>query len=148
VIEELGAKNLVIGGKSLGGRIASLMADEAGLAGLICLGYPFHPVGQPEKVRVDHLRDLKTPTLIVQGERDPFGTKSEVAKYMLSKAIQVYWLPDGDHSFKPRKSSGRTEQENWDEGKNAVVQFVQGLPVIVYRVTWAVAEVRGSTGRR
>ena len=127
VIEELGAKHLVIGGKSMGGRIASLVADEAGVAGLICLGYPFHPAGQPEKLRVDHLRDLKTPTLIVQGERDPFGTRSEVAMYELSGAVLVHWLPDGDHSFKPRKSSGRTERENWDEGVGAVLGFVQGI---------------------
>jgi hypothetical protein len=72
VIEQLGAKNLIIGGKSMGGRIASLVADEAGVAGLICLGYPFHPAGKSDRLRVEHLRDLKTPTLIVQGERDPF----------------------------------------------------------------------------
>ena len=56
VTEQLGAERLVIGGKSMGGRIASLVADDAGVAGLICLGYPFHPAGQPEKLRVEHLR--------------------------------------------------------------------------------------------
>lgn len=127
VIEKLGAKNLVIGGKSMGGRIASMVADEACVRGLVCLGYPFHPTGQSDKLRVDHLRELKTPTLIVQGERDPFGTKSEVANYKLSKAIQLHWLADGDHSFKPRKSSGRTEHENWDEGIEAVAAFMKNL---------------------
>jgi uncharacterized protein len=127
VIEKLGAKNLVIGGKSMGGRIASLVADEAGVAGLVCLGYPFHPTGKPERLRVEHLHDLKTPTLIVQGERDAFGSKDEVAAYSMSKAIKIHWLQDGDHSFKPRKASGRTEQENWEEGVGAVVQFVQRL---------------------
>lgn len=121
VIEQLGAENLIIGGKSLGGRIASLVADEAGVAGLVCLGYPFHPVGKPERLRVEHLRDLKTPTLIVQGERDAFGSKCELAAYELSTAIQVHWLPDGDHSFTPRKASGRTEERNWEEGVAAVV---------------------------
>src|SRR5262249_53782655 len=67
VVEMLGAKGLVIGGKSMGGRIASLIADEAGVDGLICLGYPFHPVDKPMQLRVEHLRTIKTPTLIVQG---------------------------------------------------------------------------------
>jgi len=127
VIETLGSGNLVIGGKSLGGRIASLLADEAGVQGLVCLGYPFHPTGQPDKRRVGHLGDLQTPTLIVQGERDAFGTQDEVLAYTLSQAIQIHWLPDGDHSFKPRKASGRTEQQNWDEGLWAVVTFVRSL---------------------
>ncbi len=101
-----GGERLVIGGKSLGGRMASLVADEAGARGLVCLGYPFHPPGQPDRLRTAHLRDLRTPTLIVQGTRDPFGTREEVAGYDLSPAIRVVWLEDGDHSFKPRVSSG------------------------------------------
>src|SRR5262249_18414712 len=85
VIEKLGSKGLVIGGKSMGGRIASLVADEAGVAGLVCLGYPFHPVGKADRLRVEHLQKLKTPTLIVQGERDSFGGREEVAGYTLSR---------------------------------------------------------------
>jgi predicted alpha/beta-hydrolase family hydrolase len=102
VVEKLGAKGLVIGGKSMGGRIASLIADDARVAGLVCLGYPFHPVGQPERLRVKHLQTLKTRTLIVQGERDPFGSREEVEKYKLSPAIRVRWMKDGDQSFRPR----------------------------------------------
>jgi hypothetical protein len=128
VIERLGAENLVIGGKSMGGRIASLIADDAGVAGLVCLGYPFHPAGQPSKLRTEHLRTLKTPALIVQGERDALGTRDDVAGYELSRAIRLHWLPDGDHSFKPRKASGRTERQNWGEGVAAIIQFVHGLP--------------------
>jgi predicted alpha/beta-hydrolase family hydrolase len=124
VIESVKAKNLFIGGKSMGGRMASLVADEAGVAGLICLGYPFHPTGKPDQLRVEHLKSIKTPTLIVQGERDPFGNRDEVSRYKLSKRIQVLWLRDGDHSFKPRKSSGKTMKENWEEGINAVASFV------------------------
>lgn len=120
VIEKLGPKGLVIGGKSMGGRIASLVADEAGVTGLVCLGYPFHPVGKPDKLRVEHLKAIKTPTLIVQGERDPFGTTEEVANYKLSKAVRVVWTPDGDHSFTPRKMSGRTEEQNWAEAIEAI----------------------------
>lgn len=109
---QLGVENPVIGGKSLGGRIASMVADEANVAGLLCLGYPFHPPGTPERLRTAHLATLRTKSLILQGERDPFGTKEEVATYSLSAAIEIGWIPDGDHSFKPRKSSGRTENEN------------------------------------
>ena len=128
VIEQLsGAGKLVIGGKSMGGRIASLIADQAKVEGLVCLGYPFHPIGKPEKLRTEHLADLKTPTLIVQGERDGFGRPEEVATYDLSNSIRVVWLADGDHSFKPRKASGRTEQQNWQDGINGVVEFLQSL---------------------
>jgi len=107
-----GAPRIVIGGKSLGGRIASLVADEAAVDGLLCLGYPFHPPGKPEQLRTKHLAALRTPALVVQGERDPFGTRDDVAGYALSPAIRVAWLPDGDHSFKPRKASGTTERAN------------------------------------
>ena len=116
---------LVIGGKSMGGRIASLIADEAGVDGLICLGYPFHPVGKPDKLRVEHLGNIKTPTLIVQGERDTFGDHNEVEGYELSSAIQVKWVQDGDHSFKPRKSSGRTEQQNWETALDEIEAFLK-----------------------
>lgn len=115
---------LVIGGKSMGGRIASLIADESGVDGLVCLGYPFHPVGKPEQLRVEHLGENKTPTLIVQGERDPFGSREEVEGYKLSAAIRVKWIEDGDHSFKPRKSSGRTEQQNWEAAVDEFDSFL------------------------
>jgi predicted alpha/beta-hydrolase family hydrolase len=121
-----GGRRVVIGGKSLGGRIASMIADEAGTRGLVCLGYPFHPPGQPERLRTAHLKDLKTPTLIVQGTRDPFGTPEDVAGYELSPQIRLVWLPDGDHSFKPRASSGRTERQNLEEAVAAVLRFVAG----------------------
>jgi predicted alpha/beta-hydrolase family hydrolase len=108
-IDALKAKGkLIIGGKSMGGRVASMIADkmlEAGkIAGLLCLGYPFHPPEKPQQLRTAHLAGLKAPTLIVQGTRDPFGTPGEVAGYTLSKAIEILWLEDGDHDLKPRKS--------------------------------------------
>ena len=123
VVEALGAKGLVIGGKSMGGRIASLVADEACVAGLVCLGYPFHPVGKPDRLRVEHLRTIKTPTLILQGERDPFGSGEEVGEYKLSRAVKIRWIEDGDHSFKPRKSSGRTERGNWEAALEEIEPF-------------------------
>ena len=127
VAAELGPKNLVIGGKSMGGRIASMIADEAGVAGLICLGYPFHPPGKPEKPRTTHLESLETPTLILQGERDPFGKKEEVTSYSLSPSIQVEYLPDGDHDLKPRKASGWTHEDNRNAAIAAAHAFVEDL---------------------
>jgi len=120
-----GPGSLVIGGKSMGGRIASMVADEAAVAGLVCLGYPFHPPGQPDKLRVAHLEHLETPALFLQGERDAFGTREEVARYHLSKKIRIFFLPDGDHSFKPRASSGRTEPQNLAEAVALVAAFVE-----------------------
>jgi predicted alpha/beta-hydrolase family hydrolase len=132
VIDEIGAGNLVIGGKSMGGRMASMAAAELEaegnpVRGVVCLGYPFHPPGKPEKLRTAHLESLKTPTLICQGERDPFGTTDEVAAYPLSKAIRLQWLEDGDHGFKPRKASGRTEAQNWDTALDAIQAFCANL---------------------
>ncbi|WP_439628673.1 alpha/beta hydrolase family protein [Shinella sp.] len=108
-IAALAAKGpLVIGGKSMGGRVASMVADdlfaEGRIAGLLCLGYPFHPPEKPTQLRTAHLMGLKTPALICQGTRDPFGTKEEVPGYGLPDSIRVLWLEDGDHDLKPRKS--------------------------------------------
>jgi predicted alpha/beta-hydrolase family hydrolase len=127
VINAQAAERLVIGGKSMGGRIASMVADDADVRGLVCLGYPFHPPGRPEQLRTEHLASLKTPTLIVQGTRDPFGKPEEIEGYLLSDAIRIAWLEDGDHSFKPLKSSGRTEEQNTNEAVAAIAAFVQGL---------------------
>jgi hypothetical protein len=92
----------------MGGRVASMIADElraAGrIAGLLCLGYPFHPPGKPDQLRTAHLVDLRTPALIVQGTRDQFGTSEEVPAYPLSDRIELLWLEDGDHDLKPRKA--------------------------------------------
>ena len=122
-----GGGRLVIGGKSMGGRIASMIADDIGVHGLVCLGYPFHPPGRPEKLRTAHLADLQTPTLIVQGTRDPFGKPEEVEGYELSDAIKIVWLEDGDHSFEPRKASGRTLEQNFAEALAAMTEFVRAL---------------------
>jgi uncharacterized protein len=127
VIQLVDAETLVIGGKSMGGRMASLIADEAPVAGLVCLGYPFHPIGKPHRLRTEHLKGIETPTLIVQGERDTLGNRNEVAGYELSENIRIRWMLDGDHSFKPRKKSGRTLEENWRDGIQTVVEFVREL---------------------
>ncbi|HMA15237.1 MAG: alpha/beta family hydrolase [Bacteroidota bacterium] len=127
VIAHLGAETLVIGGKSMGGRMASLLADEAGVAGLACLGYPFHPTGKPERLRTEHLATLRTPCLICQGTRDPLGNAEEVAGYTLSPAIRLHWAEDGDHDMKPRKASGRTADQNWAAALDALDGFFSTL---------------------
>ena len=127
VIADLGADTLVIGGKSLGGRMASMIADEARVRGLVCLGYPFHPPGRPDRLRTAHLEMLGTPALILQGERDPFGRADEVPGYGLSDAISLSWLPDGDHSFKPRKASGHTEDGNLALAVGRICGFLDAL---------------------
>ncbi len=120
--------HVAIGGKSLGGRMASLIADEVEAAALVCLGYPFHPPGQPEKLRTTHLAALCTPTLIAQGTRDPFGTREEVSAYALSPAVRIEWLESGEHSWKPLVRSGRTEAQNLEQGIEAIAGFLAGLP--------------------
>ena len=128
VIAELGGGGrLAIGGKSMGGRLASMVADEAGVRGLVCLGYPFHPPGKPERLRTKHLADLKTPTLIVQGERDAFGTRADVAQYTLSPSIRIVWMESGDHSFKPPARSGHTEAGNLEKAIATLADFLTGL---------------------
>ncbi|MBA4180454.1 MAG: alpha/beta hydrolase [Anaerolinea sp.] len=90
---------LVVGGKSMGGRIASMVAGDLGAIGLLVLGYPFHPTGRPERTRVAHLAELRTPALIIQGTRDPFGTRAEVETYRLSPSIRVHWIEGGNHDL-------------------------------------------------
>ena len=108
VVDALAAKGrLIIGGKSMGGRVASMLADElhaeGRVAGLLCLGYPFHPPGRPDQLRTRHLETLRTPALIAQGTRDPFGTREEVSAYRLSPTIEVAWFEDGDHDAGSRR---------------------------------------------
>lgn len=115
-------QRLFVGGKSMGGRVASLVADglwaRQAIAGLVCVGYPFHPVGQPGKLRTAHLTGLQCPTLIVQGTRDPFGTLDEVGGYGLAPAITMHWIENGDHDL---KGAGRGVMEGVVA---TVVQFV------------------------
>jgi hypothetical protein len=118
----------LVGGKSLGGRMASMVADELGARGLVCLGYPFHPPGKPDRLRTRHLETLATPALVIQGERDPFGRREEVASYRLSPAIRVHWIAEGDHSYEPPRRAGGGGAANRASAVAAVVEFVRALP--------------------
>lgn len=125
VVEKHRHDRLVIGGKSMGGRVAATIASQdIEIAGVVCLGYPFHPTGQPGKLRLEPLTAAKHPVHIVQGTRDPFGSKLEVARYELPERVQLTWLEDGDHSFLPRKSSGHTEAEHLASAVAAIVRFI------------------------
>ncbi|MBP5857389.1 dienelactone hydrolase family protein [Marivibrio halodurans] len=116
---------LAIGGKSMGGRMASLIAAETGVNALICLGYPFHPPGKPERTRTAHLETLRTPTLICQGERDPFGRREEVEGYALSPHIDLFWAPDGDHDLAPRKKSGLDHADTLNDSARTIAEFLK-----------------------
>lgn len=112
VIEQYANGPVVIGGKSMGGRMASLLWEHPQVAGVACLGYPFHPPGKPERFKGEHLAEIAKPCLILQGERDTFGQREEFEHFVLSDQVRCAFIPDGDHSFKPRKSSGHTEPDN------------------------------------
>ncbi|NBF01155.1 alpha/beta hydrolase [Pseudomonas sp. Fl5BN2] len=118
---------LAVGGKSMGGRMASLLADELQVDALVCLGYPFYAAGKPEKPRVVHLAELATPTLIVQGERDALGNRQAVEAYSLAPSIELYWLTAADHDLKPLKASGFTHEQHLDSAAGKVVGFLQAL---------------------
>lgn len=124
-LDALGSEGpTIIGGKSLGGRVASLAASRAGsdsrCCGVLCLGFPFHPPKRPEKLRTNALVDVTVPILICQGTRDPFGNVDEVMGYDLSKQTQFFWAPDGDHDLVPRKATGLSAQDNWVAAADAI----------------------------
>ena len=124
VITQLGAEKLFIGGKSQGGRTAAVVADECGVKGVVCLGFPFHPTAKPDQYDVTPLDTIQTPTLLMQGEWDIFGDKGEVQSYTLSPPVQLKWMKEGDHSFQPPKESKRTREENWNIAARLIGRFI------------------------
>jgi predicted alpha/beta-hydrolase family hydrolase len=122
-------ERLVIGGKSMGGRIASHVASTHDVDGLVFLGYPLHPPGRPERIRDAHLYELVTPMLFVEGTRDPFCPLPtlENVRANLKAPNDLYVVEDGDHSLKVRKSSGRSTAEAWAEAVAAIDEWVEAL---------------------
>ena len=122
-----GFSSVVLGGKSLGGRIAShIVATGTTVDGLVFLGYPLHPPGRPDRIRKEHLADIEVPMLFVEGTRDsfcPLDTLEQV-RAELQADTEVAVIDDGDHSLKVRKSSGRTTQDAWREAADAVVAWL------------------------
>lgn len=125
-------RNIFIGGKSMGGRVASMLADRAyargRVKGLICLGYPFHPPDKPDKLRVEHLSTLACPALFVQGERDPFGNQAEVEALGLPASIEFHWAGDGDHDLGPRGGKGFTRRGNLAAAASAIAAWCGRVP--------------------
>lgn len=121
-------RRLFLAGKSMGGRVATVCGAEAPVAGVIALGYPFHPVGksEPEKWRWEPVHACACPMLILQGERDSFGSKAELSQHTLPENVTLHYLPDGDHSFVPRKMSGVTEQQNLARAAELARAFIEG----------------------
>ncbi|MGY3922698.1 alpha/beta fold hydrolase [Aeromonas jandaei] len=135
MVREFAHPRLFLAGKSMGGRMAAEISDEIycemNAAGLLILGYPFHPPARPDRWRGEVLKQIKTPTLLLQGERDTFGSRAELADFPFSSAVSVHWLTDGDHGFKPRKSSGLCEQDNLQQAASRIRQFVGVVPALV-----------------
>lgn len=115
---------LFLAGKSMGGRMASLVADELSPRGLMLLGFPFHPPGKPERFRGQHLASIATPTLLLQGERDSFGDRQSLAGYDLADGVETCWVRDGDHGFKPRKAAGISLEQNLARMADTMRRFV------------------------
>jgi predicted alpha/beta-hydrolase family hydrolase len=128
---KLKKNRLVIGGKSMGGRIASQVAAAEGdrVAGLVFLGYPLHPPGRPDKLRAEHLKDIRAPMLFAQGARDAFGTKEEIGAVMkkLRLPATLYVIEGGDHSFKVPKSAGVPQPEIYEKVMDQVARWVQSI---------------------
>ncbi len=124
ILKAHAAKPVVIGGKSMGGRMSSLLSEHPSVKAIACLGFPFHPPGKPEKYKGEHLASLEKPCLILQGERDTFGKKEECQSFKFSNQVQLQFIPDGDHSFKPRKSSGHTEDGNIELAVKYLSEFI------------------------
>ncbi|MBL1266569.1 alpha/beta fold hydrolase [Halomonas sp. FeN2] len=139
LLADLFDEPLWIGGKSMGGRVATLFASkqptsnplaselssDSAVPGVVVAGYPFHPIKASDKLRLDHWPAIACPMLILQGERDPFGTQDEVAGYTLPSNVQLAWLRDGDHDFKPRRFSGLTQTVLIDEATQVAASFVR-----------------------
>lgn len=140
LVQEIG-RPLVIIGKSLGGRVGSMLAAESASAassyikGSVCLGYPFHPPSKPEQWRTAHWPQISVPMLVMQGERDPFGKREEVETHLqaisneLNPGIRIEWWPDGDHDLLPRKRSGISGESQLQACARQVGEFVRSLSV-------------------
>ena len=126
-MERCPPENLIIGGKSIGGRIATMVAGENRVAGVICLGYPFHPPRKPNLWRMDHLKIIDTPTLICQGERDPFGSRQEVSRQTFSPAVSINWMADGDHNFCPPGAKAQEAAANMRLAVEVCSAFIDAI---------------------
>ncbi|MFM9860192.1 alpha/beta family hydrolase [Pseudoxanthobacter sp. M-2] len=118
---------VLIGGKSMGGRVAAMVGGlpdlDSRVKAVVCLGYPFHPTGQPEKLRLGPLKALRIPALIVQGTRDPYGDEKEVATYTLPPLVTIVWSENGNHDLAPTGASPAT----WNGNIEAAAKAAAGV---------------------
>jgi len=128
---KLKGNDLLIGGKSMGGRIASQVAAEGDdrIKGLVFLGYPLHPPGQPQKLRTDHWPSIKAPMLFMQGTRDSLGTPDEIRPFLkkLNLKAKIYVIETGDHSFKVQKSAGVPQDAVYERAMDEIVEWAKGI---------------------
>jgi hypothetical protein len=117
-------KDIWIGGKSMGGRVSAIISKEINVSGVIVLGYPFHPINNKDKLRLDCLQSYGPSILIIQGTRDKFGSIKEVKKYNLNEKNSIFWLEDGDHSFKTLKKSKNNSEDSIKEAYFKVSSFI------------------------
>ncbi|MTI11485.1 alpha/beta hydrolase [Rhodospirillaceae bacterium RKSG073] len=134
--------NIFIAGKSMGGRMASILAAKNSefnlpIKAVFCLGYPFHAPGKTDKWKTDHFTNIKLPTFILQGDRDPFGKSEEISQLQIDNPhwpnrdedgpISITWIPDGDHDFKPRVKSGYTHDENLSSVTKKISTYIRKI---------------------
>lgn len=122
---------LVVGGKSMGGRMASLLATSAevtGVQGVACFGYPFHPPGKPDRWRTGHFSDLRVPMAVFQGTRDPFGKPAELeGQPPFPSQVRIHWLEGGNHDLRPLKKQGLEPNALIDESARLAANFLHSL---------------------
>ncbi|WP_110716037.1 alpha/beta family hydrolase [Salinicola acroporae] len=122
-LTELDAQTpLWFGGKSMGGRVASLLATRVDLAGLVLFGYPFHPPGKPDRLRLEHWPKIACPVLLFQGTRDPFGRRDEVEGYRLPTQVECHFMEGGDHDWQVLKRAAHTQSVLIDEAAGHVAR--------------------------
>ncbi len=128
---KIGRGRLAIGGKSMGGRIATQVAalGAPAVAGLVLLGYPLHPPGKPEQLRAKHLPGIRAPMLFVQGSRDTFGTPEELRPIIktLKTTVELHVVEGGDHSFKVLKSAGVTQEYIYEAVQDRIDQWLRAF---------------------
>ncbi|MDK9696077.1 MAG: alpha/beta fold hydrolase [Siculibacillus sp.] len=121
---------LLIGGKSMGGRVAAMTAGEElpeAVVAVACLGYPFHGPGRPEEIRLAPLQSGRLPTLVLQGERDEFGSRGEVEALDVGPRTRFEWIEDGSHDFGPRGASPATLKTNIAHACDTLAAFALGF---------------------
>ena len=118
---------VVLAGKSMGGRVATTVLESSSAIGCVALGYPFHPPGKPDSLRIEHLQSIQKPLMVLQGERDPFGKREEFPNDWLPNGTELHWIPDGEHSFKARKKSEATTEGNLKLAVEHIHQFCTKL---------------------